>query len=288
LIARAPSFSLVPERIARQDPGEFIVCGTILSQGGQRIVITGASRGIGRQAALALAKRGEHLVLVARQLGPLEEVATEARKRGAASTQVVSIDVTEGASVETGARRIVEAGAVDVLINNAGGCIQAPFLQRTAAELEHEMSLNYFGAQRLTRALLPSMLDRGSGTILNVSSLLGAVPCPTTANYSAAKAALNAWSHALRGEVAARGVRVVVFMPSHTQTEGGQHARFDGVPILPLEYTVEQLLYALDHKPRSYTTSPFFRLFVWLAGVFPGWAERQMAASTRAMVSYQA
>jgi short-subunit dehydrogenase len=279
----------VAEHFARRDPGAFVVCGTNnLSQAAQRIVITGASRGIGRHTALALAQRADHLILVARQIGPLEEVAAEALKRGAASAQVVSIDLTDAASVENGAREILEVGPVDVLINNAGSCVQAPFLQRTAADLEHEMSINYFGAQRMVRAVLPSMLARGSGTILNVSSLLGAVPCPTTANYSGAKAALNAWSHALRGEVSERGVRVVVFMPSHTQTESGSHARFDGVYILPLEYTVEQLLFALDHKPRSYTTSPFFRLFVWLAGVFPGWAERQMANSTRALLSPQA
>jgi short-subunit dehydrogenase len=147
------------------------------------------------------------------------------------------------------------------------------------------MELNYFGALWMTRALLPSMLERSSGTVLNVSSILGAIPCPTTANYSAAKAALNAWSHALRGEVAPRGVRVVVFMPSHTQTEGGSRARFDGVPALPLEYVANQLLHALDHTPRSFTTSPVFRTFEWLSRVFPGWAEQRMAESTRALLA---
>lgn len=261
------------------------MCESSVSRGVQRVVITGASRGIGRHTALALARRGVHLVLVARQVGPLEAVAAEARSCGAGSVQVVTLDVTDEVSVKAGAQAILALGPVDVLINNAGGCEQAPFLQRTAANLEYEMSVNYFGPQRMLRALLPAMLERGSGTVLNVSSLLGAVPCPTTANYSGAKAALNAWSHALRGEVAARGVRVVVFMPSHTDTESAHRLRFDGVYILPLEYTVKQLLWALDNTPRSYTTSPFFRLFVWLAGVFPGWAERRMAESTRALLA---
>jgi len=264
------------------------VCAASIHRPSQRIVITGASRGIGRQTALALASRGSRLVLVARQLAPLEAVAAEARSGGASDVQIVSIDVTDEASVVAGAERILAQGPVDVLINNAGSCEQAPFLQRAAADLEYEMSVNYFGAQRMVRALLPAMLTRGAGTILNVSSILGAVPCPTTANYSGAKAALNAWSHALRGEVADRGVRVVVFMPSHTDTEGGDRSRFDGVYTLPLAYTVSQLLHALDHTPRSYTTSPFFRLFVWLAGVFPGWAERKMAASTRALLTHAA
>lgn len=251
----------------------------------RRIVITGASRGIGRGTALSLARRGEHLVLAARQREPLEVVAREALREGARSAQVVTLDITDEASVQAGAKDILAGGAVDALINNAGGCVQAPFMQRSAADCAHEIALNYLGAQHMTRALLPAMLSRGSGTILNVSSLLGAIPCPTTANYSAAKAALNAWSHALRGEIGAHGVRVVVFMPSHTDTEGGSTARFDGVYVLPLEYTVGQLIHALDNEPRSYTASPVFRFFVWLAGVFPGWAERRMAESTRALLA---
>lgn len=260
------------------------MCETRLTRGPQRIVITGGSRGIGRHTALALARRGDHLILVARQREPLEAAAAEAERLGAASVQVVRADLTDPASVVAGAREILAAGPVDVLINNAGICEQAPFLQRTAADLEAEMSLTYFGAVRITHALLPSMVERGVGTILNVSSLLGSIPCPTTANYSAAKAAMNAWSHALRGEVEARGVRIVVFVPSHTQTEGGSRSRFDGVPALPLQYVVDQLLYALDRTPRSFTTSPVFRCYEWLARIFPGWAERRMAETTRALL----
>lgn len=255
------------------------------SRGTRRSVITGGSRGIGRHTALALARRGEHLVLLAREREALEATASDAKRAGAASVQVVSADLTDLASIEAAARDILAAGPIDVLINNAGRCDQAPFLQRTAADLEAEMSLTYFGAVHLTRALLPSMLERASGTILNVSSLLGSIPCPTTANYSAAKAALNAWSHALRGEVESRGIRIVVFVPSHTQTDGGSRARFDGVPALPVDYVVKQLLYALEHTPRTFTTSPVFRSFEWLARLFPGWAERRMAESTRALLA---
>jgi hypothetical protein len=74
-------------------------------------------------------------------------------------------------------------------------------------------------------------------------------------------------------------------MPSHTQTESGSRARFDGVPALPLEYVANQLLLALDRTPRSFTTSPVFRTFEWLARIFPGWAEQRMAESTRALLA---
>ena len=141
--------------------------------------------------------------------------------------------------------------------------------------------MNYLGALRMTRAFLPSMIAARRGTIVNVSSLLGAIPAPASANYSATKAALNAWSHALRGEVAPHGVKVVVFMPSHTDTEAGKSTRFEGVHVLPVAYVVKELLRAIDRTPRSWVSSPVFRMFVRLAGIFPGWAERQMQKTTK-------
>ena len=146
---------------------------------------------------------------------------------------------------------------------------------------------NFFGAQRVTRAVLPSMLSRRSGTIVNVASLLGAIPCPTAANYGATKAALINWSHALRGEVDRHGVRVVVFLPSHTATEQAKQVRFDGVTSLPVDYVVTQLLRATDRAPRSFAASPVFRAFLRLAGLFPGWAERQMRRSTESLLTAQ-
>jgi len=250
----------------------------------RRVVITGASRGIGREAALALARRGDRVVLVARDSALLEQVAVSCRALGA-EAEVVRIDLTDEASVRAGAAEILARGPVDVLINNAGVSRQSTFLAQSAEENEHEMLVNYFGAQRMTRALLPAMLERRAGTIVNVSSLLGAVPCPTVANYSGTKAALNAWSHALRGELAGRGVRVVVFMPSHTKTEMGDASRFDGVYTLPVAYTVKQLLIAVDRAPRSMAASPIFRMFLRLAGAFPAWGEQRVAASTRALLT---
>jgi short-subunit dehydrogenase len=252
---------------------------------GTRILITGASRGIGAETAVALATRGASLVLAARDRAALAGVAARVREAGA-HAQVVCMDVTDDASVSAAAREVLAVGPLDVLINNAGGAAaQSRFLDHATDSCSRELELNYFGAQRVTRAFLPAMLARGRGTIVNVSSLLAAVPCPSMANYCGAKAALNAWSHALRGEVEASGVRVVVFMPSHTDTALGQSARFDGVYVLPVKYTAEQLVHAVGHTPRSMVTSPVFRSFVWLAGVFPGWAERRMAASTRALLN---
>ncbi len=251
----------------------------------ERILVTGASRGIGRETALQLARRGARVVLAARNEAALHEVATEVTSRGG-KAEVLPMDVTDDRSVATAAERALAAGPIDALVNNAGVFDQRPFLDQDPAWQRHEMDVNFFGAQRVTRAILPSMIRRGAGTIVNVSSLVGAIPCPTVANYSGTKAALNAWSHALRGEVARFGVRVVVFMPSHTDTDKARTTtRFDGVPALPVEYTARQLVHALDRAPRTFAASPVFRMFLRMAGVFPTWAERRMAATTRELLA---
>jgi short-subunit dehydrogenase len=242
-----------------------------------RILITGASRGIGRATAIALAQRGHRVVLAARDEQELRRVAEQIGPRA----EVVRIDVTNEESVARGVARVFEDGAVDVLVNNAGSCDQAGFLAQSERTRRAEMELNYWGAQRMTCALLPSMIERRSGAIVNVSSLLGFVASPTTANYSATKAALNAWSNALRGEVAHHGLRVVVFVAPHTQTDCGRGAKFDGVVSLPVEYTAQELVRAIERAPRQYAASPVYRMLLRLARWFPAFMEARVAASAR-------
>ncbi|HEY8121103.1 MAG TPA: SDR family NAD(P)-dependent oxidoreductase [Myxococcota bacterium] len=246
-----------------------------------RVLITGASRGIGRAAALELARRGYDVVLAGRDLVALESARREAAHFGVRA-EALALDVIDDASVRDGVAQALDGGALDALVNNAGVFQQRLFLAQDAAWRRHELEVNYFGAQRVTAAALPAMIARGTGTIVNVSSLISAIPCPSVANYCGSKAALNAWSHALQGEVECHGVRVVVFLPSHTDTENARKlTRFDGVPALGVEYTARQLVRALEKHPRQTAASPVFRAFLRLAGVFPRWAEGQIRASTK-------
>ncbi|WP_437849840.1 SDR family NAD(P)-dependent oxidoreductase [Sorangium sp. So ce363] len=247
----------------------------------KRILVTGASRGIGRAAALALGKQGHTVVLAARDEHALRSLAREIAGAGGRA-EVVPMDVTEDGSVERGIARLLEAGPCDVVINNAGSCDQTDFMAQDMSTRRAEMDLNYWGAVRVTRALLPSMLVRRSGVIVNVSSLLGVIASPTAANYSATKAALGAWSHALRGEVGRFGIKVVVFVAPHTDTACGRATRFDGVVSLPVEYTAKELLRAVDRAPRQFAGSPVYRLLLRLAGLFPAFLEARVAASARA------
>jgi short-subunit dehydrogenase len=183
-------------------------------------------------------------------------------------------------------QQLLTGGPCDIVVNNAGACVQAPYMTRDAASLREEMELNYWGAQRVTRAVLPSMLARGQGSIVNVSSLLGFVASATTCNYCGTKAALNAWTHALRGEVARHGIRVTVFVAPHTKTSAGEAAQFDGVTSLPVEYTAKELCAAIDRAPRQYAGSPVYRALLRLAGWFPVFMEQRLASSVeRVLVS---
>ncbi|HEY3499848.1 MAG TPA: SDR family NAD(P)-dependent oxidoreductase [Polyangiaceae bacterium] len=249
----------------------------------RRILITGASRGIGKQAALTLARQGHTIVLAARTLDALRAVAGEI-EAGGGHAEVLSMDVTDESSVRTAVAQMLARGPCDILVNNAGTCFQAPFLRQDPARLREEMELNYWGPQRLTRALLPAMIARREGTIVNVSSLLGFIGTPTTANYCGTKAALNAWTHALRGEVAGFGIRTVLFVAPHTRTELGAATEFDGVTSLPVEYTVRKLCRAIDRAPRQYAGSPVYSVLLRLAAWFPAFMERRLTASVKRLL----
>jgi 3-oxoacyl-[acyl-carrier protein] reductase len=246
----------------------------------KRILITGASRGIGRETGRLLARDGHRVVLAARDEPALHALAREI-EAGGGRAEVVPLDLTDEPSVARAVEVVLAAGPCDVLVNNAGRIDQREFLKQPAAAQRAEMELNYWGAVRLTRALLPAFIRRRAGVVVNVSSLLGSVASPTTANYGATKAALEAWSLALRNEVARFGVRVSVFVAPHTDTETGRGVKLDRVVSPPVRYTAGALVRAIDRAPRKYTGSPVYRLLLWMARLFPAFMEARVAATAR-------
>jgi NAD(P)-dependent dehydrogenase (short-subunit alcohol dehydrogenase family) len=187
------------------------------------IVITGASRGIGRATALALAQPGHHLVLVGRAADTLAPVAEAARAAGAQAT-VAPCDMGDEAAV----RRLMadsaaHTGQIDVLVNNAGLAVVQPFAELTLAEWEDTLRASLTGtflACKHAAAALP-----GGGLIVNVSSVAARQAFPGWSAYCAAKAGMVGFSNALREELRERRVRVSVVFPAATDT-----ALWDAIP----------------------------------------------------------
>jgi short-subunit dehydrogenase len=183
---------------------------------GRTVVLTGASRGIGAVLAVRLARERAHLVLAARDARKLENVASRCSELGAPVTAVAT-DLSSPADRE----RLVEmAGGVDVLINNAGVETAMPVSDQTRELVEAQVATNLIAPIELTRLLLPAMLAKRRGVVVNVSSMSGKVPTPYNAVYSATKFGLNGFAAAIRYELEGSGVHVGTVCPGFVGETG--------------------------------------------------------------------
>jgi short-subunit dehydrogenase len=208
------------------------------------VVVTGASSGIGRAAAVEFARRGANLVLAARREEMLEDVARECRNLGVDCKKMVT-DVTQRSDCE---HLIDAAGSVDVLVNNAGFAIFDPIESARPDDLTSMMQTNYFGAVWCTQAVLPQMLARGNGTIVNVASIAGIMGYARMGGYCATKFAMIGFSETLRDEVAGRGVRVAMVCPGTVETDffvKAERGKMPGASRLILAIKPEQVARAI-------------------------------------------
>jgi short-subunit dehydrogenase len=177
------------------------------------ILLTGASSGIGEAYAHAFAQRGHKLTLVARRRPLLEKLAAELSARGA-ETFVIEQDLGKlEAIANVVAKAEAALGPVDVLINNAGVQLVGPTADLSVADHEQMLAVDLLAPLRLTRAVLPGMLLRKSGVIVDVASMAAIAPTPGMTYYNASKAGLAAASEALRGELRGTGVHVLTVYP---------------------------------------------------------------------------
>lgn len=186
---------------------------------GQIALVTGASSGIGAALARELASRGTTVALVARRADRLEEVVADCVVHAPAS-RAWAVDLSDPERAGALALQIWdELGPLDVVVNNAGIPMRRPAPRLTMAEVERVMTVNYFSPVAITLALLPRLLERGSGTIVNVSSLGGRLGIANEAAYSASKFALAGWSEALAADLVGTGVAVRLVLPGAIDTE---------------------------------------------------------------------
>jgi NADP-dependent 3-hydroxy acid dehydrogenase YdfG len=181
---------------------------------GQRVVLTGASSGIGRAVSGRLAESGATLVLVARRVESLEKYASGSGAR------VLAGDVTDGGFVDRLAKYVEDnwGEAPDVLINNAGGFALSPIVETEPGEVRRLLAVNLQAPFELTRRFLPGMLARGSGQIVNIGSIAGRKALPGNAAYSASKYGLRGLHEVLVEELRGTGVRATWIEPSAVDT----------------------------------------------------------------------
>ena len=216
---------------------------------GQRVLITGASSGLGAALARQLATHGAVVGLIARRRDRLGEVLADCQRASPASAMWVA-DLGDTPAVGELALRAWDGlGGVDVLINNAAIPKRRPVTELEPDEVEAVMRVNFFAAMRLTLALLPRMLARGSGMIVNVSSVGGRLGIIHETAYCASKFALCGWSEAMAVDLHGTGISVKLIEPGPVDTEiwdqpGSEEPLYQG-PKVAADVVAEGILEAL-------------------------------------------
>jgi len=215
----------------------------------QRVLVTGASSGIGAGLAEEFARRGAVVGICARRRDRLDQVLERCRAHSPGSVRWVA-DLSDPAAVDRLATSAMEElGRVDILVNNAGIPLRRHVTRLDPATVASVMDINFLSPVRLTLALLPQMLERGSGRVVNVSSVAATLSSPGEAAYDASKAALTAFSEAMAIDLWDTGVKVLVVYPGLIDTElitsPGNDPVVDAVTPVPVSELVDGVLTAL-------------------------------------------
>ncbi len=236
---------------------------------GSTALVTGATSGIGRATAIALAQAGARVIVTGRDSQALAEV------RDATSGTAVAADLGSPADVERLAEAALSGPApVEILVNNAGIGWEGSFAAMPPEKIDDLVAVNLLGTARLTRALLPAMLERRRGHIVMVASVAGHVGVRDEALYAATKAAMLTFSESLRYEVHDAGVRVTTVSPGLVDTDffnrrGSPLRRRRPRPIPP-ERLARAIVRAIERERDEVVVPGWLRLPIWLHGVWPG------------------
>ena len=245
------------------------------------VLITGASDGIGAACAESFRRRGALLALTGRSAEKLARAAQE-------GDEAIPANLCDaGSRREVVKRTLARFGRIDILVNNAGVGAYSPSWESSDAETREMFELNFFAPLDMVRLAAPSMRERRSGCIVNVSSIAGKVTLPWITLYSASKCALGSFSDGLRMELAHDGIRVLTVCPGYVKTDFQKHALGGGgVPervarsrrfaVTP-EQCAEALVRGVERDARTVLAPPVIWAMVAAARLFPGLFDRQLA-----------
>jgi 3-oxoacyl-[acyl-carrier protein] reductase len=223
---------------------------------GKTAIITGAGKGIGKATAAALAKEGVNLGILARSEESLQTVKQELTNAYGIQVHIAAADVSNRSEVETAIPALLgKLGAIDILINNAGTATFGTLLDMDPDEWERMIQVNLMGTYHVTRAVLPAMLKRSSGDIINVASSAGERGFATGSAYCASKAAVLSFSEALMQEVRKSNIRVTALTPSTVNTDLALNAGLkigDEDRMMQPEDMAELIMAAVKLPPRVF------------------------------------
>lgn len=236
---------------------------------GSVCLVTGATSGIGRAVAIALAERGAELLVSGRDERSLEEIATRT-----SGTPLATDLATEGAAAELATRALAARGHVDVLVSAAGAGLYGPVAELAPAEVERLVALNVVAPIELTSVLLPGMLERRHGHVVMVGSIAGRVGRGREATYAATKAAVSIFSDSLGAELAGSGVFVSLVTPGAVDTRffARRGVPYDRVWPRPIsaEAVAAKVVRALESGRAEVVVPPWLSVAMRLRGAFPG------------------
>jgi NADP-dependent 3-hydroxy acid dehydrogenase YdfG len=238
-------------------------------------IITGASSGIGRATALALAREGACIALVARREAALQELAGEIEKLGRKAL-ILPADVTQREQIEAMTQEVLSKwGRVDILIANAGEYIRGPIVDLDPADLQRSLDVNYFGSVYCIKAVLPHMLARKSGHIVAVTSMDGKIGLPPDAPYVSAKFAMTGFLEVLRQEVGDHGITVTNVLPGRVDTVMIEHLRFSWIsPKISPENVAESIIHAIRKRKPIVIVPPQAKLLYYINVFAPKLSDR--------------
>jgi short-subunit dehydrogenase len=243
---------------------------------GARVILTGASSGIGWALAHELVKAGARVALAARSTDKLHALAQELKARGGEAL-VVPADVTRAED----RARLMEAsvralGGLDILINNAGVGASGFFREATEARLRQVFEVNFFGATELTRLGLPHLLQGRTPLLVNISSVIGRRGVPGYTEYCSSKFALCGWSEALRAELAHQGVQVLLVCPGLIATPFREHQvedklrfKWQEARAMSADKCARQILAAMRRRKSEVTITWGGKTLVWANKLLP-------------------
>lgn len=248
-------------------------------------LITGASTGIGAAYADRFARRGHDLVLASRDLTRLEALAARLRAEHGVEVEVIKADLTNGSDLRLLEKRLADDARISVLVNNAGASLAGRFPDQTPDQVADLIQLNVVALARLTSAVTPRFLKAGSGSIVNVASVVGLAPEMGMSVYGATKAFVTYLSQGLQGELGPRGVYVQAVLPAATRTEiwGKTGQDVDKIPgVMALDDLIDAAMTGYDRR-EAITIPPLHDAGQWDAyeaarrAMLPGFGQSQPA-----------